>query len=766
LEPKWSDELVAHLTTASPQTAFCVDVVGAEPPDLAPNVIPDAIDYAMSKYAHTTLAQVDEPPQLSKAFEPPWLGYLAPTLLPSSMPDVPHDGAGLSPGQLVNADGKGWTDVDIDFAEWDADAAIAAVKVCKPFNLTDVMEAAVRADRVDAAYRAFLPVMANFVGSNDDAAVRDELGSHFIDVYLDRDLGCMGCHTATYSRTDARPRNQNWDRFDPVWVGLPFPLDLEGSVFSQDLAGGDFLHGGEGGDAVLERVGSFFRQDNHAGLLRPWGIEEACVTNPARGFTGYDAALGPDPLGRVASFAGVGPNKVSGVLDLADDLSEGISTLGAIGFAVPDWQQFRDQRGAAVNGNPGCAGCHEQPGAQQTGLPSAPFLRHAALTMSDQRLFSVIRHGSGAMPAQFADDASAWDAVAWVRATYPHVPAIEVEDRSHGFALMTATSITNRVIEEVLGEPATLSHRYPRNPTQANMLSTHMQEFVRDFSLRGLLSDLLLSEAFNRAAPASLHTPPYVLPMLPEPFAEVLPGTEVLASDSTNSEGDFVHKHSATGWLQQVHGALGWPEPRLHGYDQQYPSSELMRRIGRYTQIGREEVDQVSLYTMLVWENEVATCEKPAAVLAKDVDFTVPVLGPDDVLGPAQWEDWIDRLVDEAELTGATWHELAVAIRDRLIADPFPQGNEMDLVKVLFGGVALEDSPAAGGIDANEEARLRDYCGALLASPEFLLRGPRLDPALPAGLPDRVCLDGELCAEGDLFWHYAGVANSLGHVVK
>ena len=747
-----SHALTTHLATGDPVDPFCVWIrpVPRVPFELE-LVFDKAIQTSLEDYKGPLLDEL-KPPEILKEV-PPWEPIEAkewpyePSKTMDDLAGAGHQASNLMLGTAFPSK----LEAVPDWKRWDELHTLFEYKECLPFNLTDVLEASVRADRLDALYRAYLPVMATFPSGSSDSSARRELGGLFLDVYLDRDPTCMTCHTATFSRTDPRPLNRNWDRFYPLWTGLPLPLDMEGTVFSYDQ-GGSFVYGGDGGDTVRDQVGNFFRTDNHSGTLQPWGIDETCVTNDMLGFGGYSASLGADPLGGTATFAGVTPTDRAGVLTLVDELGNGMSSLDTMSLDPIDWAGYRAAQGATNNGNPGCTGCHGSGGGR------APDLASRTAIMSDARLFDIIRRGSGEMPAMASTDADAWDAVAWVRDTYGQWPALEMQDRNHAFAYFVAATVANHVMDETMGEPLTLAHGFPRNPKQANALADLTSTVADRFSLQDVLKEIVLSDAFNRAEPAEPTTEPYILPMVPYPQAAIHPTATPTLGDNANSEGDFVHRHSPSGLLQQVHEALGWPRPRVGADDVVYPTRSLMDGIGRYLSTGRTEDPQFALASFVQWENEVATCRKPEAVYSHHVHTKLEDVEPGLIVAPDEWLDWVDLLIEDGAVQGLTWEDLALAVKDRLVTEPSLTDPERELIESLWQE-SLADVPP---YNASTDDKVRDYCGVLLASPDFVLRGVRLAKDGLEGPAEPTCLPGELCDGASLEEHYAKAVDQAG----
>lgn len=774
LSPTSSSSLASHLAKAPAKSEYCVNIDIGPTPGFSERTFWAKYDEAEASYRYTPLTELSEPQPLRTTPGAKPLSVDEKIAEVSRYPDLEVEGAGATNEAYIEADGIDKVATTVDQRRYADLYAANGVKTCPDFNLTDVIEAAVRADRLDAAYRAYLPVMATFPASSVDGDMRQALGDAFFDVYLDRDPACMTCHTATYSTTDARPLNANWDRFYPIWYGLPIMLDTEGTVFSYDDGANVFQYGGDGGDAVRQRVGNLFRRANHISKgIRPWGLDDACVTNPGRAFDGFEQSLPADSgaFGTTA-FAELGPSTSLGVLDLTDALSNATSTFeSSLMFVIPDWEAFRNARGASDPGGAPCTACHDadasNPGYAND--PAAPFLEWKAAGLSDQRLFSIIRNGSGQMPSMASTDAEAWDYVWWIRQNYPTSPAMQMENRNHAFLYLVSANIVNNVVDEVLGEDLRMQHGFARNPEQNQMQVELTMAFAEHYSLQDLLSTIVLSDAFNRKPPEDPGTDPYVLPMLPLPEAEVSPLVSPLPlGANANSEGDYVHKVSPAGLLHQVHEALGWPAPPIKGDPSTYPTQATMTGMGRYTSRTTGEREQFGIDTFLVYESEVATCQKPDLVRARDVNLAAgSSAAPGDAIGPDAWVDWIDLLVDDAVSGGGqpTWSELALAVKDRLLADPSFVKDEEDLIRDLWGGVNLDTSPLADAtFSVPEQDMLREYCGMLLATPDFVLRGVRLAPPIGDKYDqDPVCLPGEVCGEAAIAKDYAALAERLGY---
>ncbi len=375
LDPAHYPALVHHLRTAPPTAPFCLGLPH-EPPD-GPGVAPDPLG-ALAEAEVVGVRGEDAPPAAP-----------IPTLDAEPGP-APGPDAELEPPRVPLVAPV----VDLLWPEPPIEAPL-----CPGWNLTDLTRAAIAEDALDVLLQAHLVAMALHPESTgSERAVRDAQGAQFLRTYVGRDVSCLSCHTSTYSTTDGRPRNGDFDRSHPVGALLPSlgHVDLEGGAFSHDLPDGSVVYGGLGGRAAQRGVSNLFRGDQRAasGGLRPWGLAAACA--PA----GLVTALPSDPLGNgaeTAGFAGAPRSATAGVLALALQLRPDASdppgtpqTL--VQGPLPAAGAFDGAAERAAR----CDGCHTQ------GVLGAPAWSALRPDLTGDDIVAAIRSGVGDMPPQSA----------------------------------------------------------------------------------------------------------------------------------------------------------------------------------------------------------------------------------------------------------------------------------------------------------------------------------------------------------------------------
>ena len=491
-----------------------------------------------------------------------------------------------------------------------ADNRPDAARYPSTFNMSDVVRDARVADRLHVIWQANLFARTNYVpfcgNSTDPLAIENErrlaLGDEFLDVYLNRDLTCMGCHNSEFSVTDnADPA------LDRTW-GVPAlleqalfetsagPLEAESyyAVHRYDGVVRDFYSYGAGG----------------AYPLTPWGMSGVCGE-----FRRYPAS--------------------------DEDLLSASSTY--FGGPLDD---------------------------QATLWDLEAMLGRGALALSGTNL------GIGPDGQVASDEALAW---------------------------MTASNIVDQVFELTMGRRLTIPYGFSRNEAQQQELQRLTEVFLaEEWSLRELLVAITTSEAFNAGLPETCGAEPYGLPPILDPYSVDDPDPAVRG----NSAGDLVQRHTARRLLAATDAALEFPVRREYFTYFSATDEEwlLQASLGVMLQKGQAGFNGTDFQGALSWEAEYATC--------RDDDAS---------------EEFLIRAIRAASSAGATVEDLALAVKDRLVArGQWDSDEERDLV------AALLDTPMDLAVSEADPSFVRNlglFCGALTLSPSFFLT---VEP-LPSG---------------------------------
>jgi hypothetical protein len=279
----------------------------------------------------------------------------------------------------------------------------------------------------------------------------------------------------------------------------------------------------------------------------------------------------------------------------------------------------------------------------------------------------------------------------------------ELADPDEAFAYLVAASIAEQVWTEVMGARLTVAHGFPRTAEQRDVLQALAERLAAThFSLRALLLDVLAHPAFNLAMPdAGCGDAPYELPRLFDPWTDAAADP----AERANGPGDRVFARSPRALLRGLHDALGWPAPADFPVEDE---AALQASIGVFLKDGEPGFRGLDFQGRLVWEAAYGAC-------------------------PRQGDDLVARLArDAAGARGATVGDAALALKDRLVGEPWiDEVAERPALEALLG--APLDARATRAL----EPGLRALCGALAASPAFLLGGrapldaravPRLTP--------------------------------------
>jgi hypothetical protein len=320
---------------------------------------------------------------------------------------------------------------------------------------------------------------------------------------------------------------------------------------------------------------------------------------------------------------------------------------------------------------------------------------------------------------------------------------LEIADQPVAMAYLIAMNIANEAWEEATGHRLVVANNFPRNQHQRDILQQLTEAFVNEgFSLSALIAEVATHDYFNQAPPDSCNaSSPYHLAAVFDPFTRSSsdPNTRL------NGVGDSIHRFSPFVLIDSVSHAMWWDRAQRFGpYQGQIPdvncgagmfppcdegpvNVDFLRDVGVFLNDSESGFNGVDFNGLLHWEEE----------LAQGID---PGLGGDCTgpLGSAcASSDWIVALIDVADATpGTLMADVAVAIKDRLIAEPMLQGAAEEAVLETLMGASLHDTVADVGAAA-AEAAARRLAGALMNTPQFLLAGvssrdqdPAEDPIL------------------------------------
>jgi len=376
--------------------------------------------------------------------------------------------------------------------------------------------------------------------------------------------------------------------------------------------------------------------------------------------------------------------------------------------------------------------------------------------------------------SELGDTASVWDTEAALRAGFDKlriqgnlVIAADTNavDGYEAFAYMVSTRIANQVWQEVYGYPLTLVHYFPRNPVQRDILLEITNKFVASqWSLKSLLLTLVTHDFFNENSPVDGCGPdtPYHLAQLYNPWSPA----ETSEDLHPNSVGDGIHRANARVLLESTAFALQWPQAPA------YPdgaNESFQKAIGVFIKDGEPGFPGVDFQGLLTWENRYGACKSQntgtgagggaasnscAGKCGAEFDEKAACQCDDncsnfnDCCGDHQeycvegkkpppgstgnasgGPDWITQLIEAANAYDETvgdegklrLRDAIIALKDRLITEPdLPPGKEPALISKLLQVESL-DLPLSKV--PNWGTRIRNYCGVLVESPQFLLRG-------------------------------------------
>lgn len=301
------------------------------------------------------------------------------------------------------------------------------------------------------------------------------------------------------------------------------------------------------------------------------------------------------------------------------------------------------------------------------------------------------------------DTASVWDLERALHRGFERLASLGIQQDSAGdmdpddaLAWLVSQSIVQQVWADVMGQPFTVANYFPRTQVQRDTWLTLTEGFVRNrYSLRHLLVEVAVHPLFaQRAAEAGCGPQAYELPRLVNPWSNH--DGDVAARN--NGPGDLVAALPPRLLLRSLHTAMGWDPPA------EFP-------------VGDERTLQATLGVFL----------KDAEPGQRGLDFTGR-LQLESAYGRCpkrtSGADFVDQVILKLGATpGATWRDALELVQDRLVGEPTLAADDEPALAALLG-VALDSAPDLADTTAPTVAdRLRLFCGALVASPQFVLQG-------------------------------------------
>lgn len=698
-------------------------------------------------------------------------------------------------------------EADPSIAEWIRDHAPGDAGVPTPaWNMTDLLHSAIALDDLSPLYRANLFTMSmRRQGSNDDK--REEIATHFLQTYINRDVACLRCHNPTYSASNKLDGGGNivWRR---TWTIPGHPEKALFGNYLDAIAANSRLH-----YVMREDV----RQPSVNGMgTRPWGMSNECVTdtnssqpsnNGVLTHTGFKTAGSSNyPAAGFGSLDGSVNPKVS-VWELEDslrqgviDLQDGYQRLPSSGPLLPVDEQLYCDVTQIFSAN--CTGCHSGNSPSASMNLASSDLGSVLINQATQGSNSTLTNrvvpnntaqselyrrvtaasnpprmspGGGGLPATDIQTIEDWinngaTTIDNANCTTSTVPDVDPDE---AFAFLTASNLVDGIWMATMGYRLTIDNGFPRNRQQRDALR-NLTEYTftnNKWSLKSVLKKILVSKWMARRAPTiSQADTAYELPLMLDPWVQADPSLvpNPPAHEKANGQGEMVNRYRVNNILRNIAGALSWKEPRRFpggGYP-----SPLDQDLGQYLSPGQPGFNGINFQSLLALEDEAGLCQKIGHALGTD--------------------DWIDALVADVSSfnsanpttplsVGNVWSTL----KDRLIQDPtieyvLPSAlvsdanakTEEQAVVGLFNeglvGTLTLQSSVSELSSTNLNTKLREACGVLVKTPEFLLTNitPRgySDNNMPDPPRINVCMEGEPCGYPANCGKWGSVLNKMG----
>lgn len=318
-----------------------------------------------------------------------------------------------------------------------------------------------------------------------------------------------------------------------------------------------------------------------------------------------------------------------------------------------------------------------------------------------------------------------------------HGPTLDangaIADPDAALAWLVTLKITEDVWRQATGTRLTIANYFPRNEAASKLLTSLATTLTtHGYSLKELLVAIAITDYFDRAPPeAACGASPYSYPNVFDPWVT----SDADPERRLNGPGDAVTAIDARTLIHMTGAALEWTPPphasRFPDYGEtgcEDTCSTLQQEcnnfgqccttvaaacadkgldptvevpfeegVGVFLRNSEQGFRGLDFQARLMWEDRYARCARPAWMSA----------------------DFLDRLATVgATTTGATAADLIAALKDRLVGEPtIDDGAERAALEAMIGGPLEAPAAMIGAV------KLRVVCGALVASPQYLLQG-------------------------------------------
>ena len=691
---------------------------------------------------------------------------------------------------------------DPQFAEWVRDHGPTDAGAPTGWNMTDLLRSAILIDDLSVIYKAYLfPLAMRRDGSGGRNA---QLAERLSTVYLNRDTTCLRCHNPTFSTSNLTDGSGNvvWQRLHNI-NGHP-----EKALFNNyyDSVGAF--------DNLTPVMRGTVRQPVAGGVgILPWGMNLACATDTDQAgaanngtliYTGFRSVSGGGNSVAFGSLDGsVDPDvslwELERSLDQGvTDLQDGYERFTATSVVLPPDEEAYCEAVDVFASN--CTGCHSggspsgnldlstDPHGELVGVASqagssVQATRVVANNTGGSELWSRVSSGTAGYQMPPGGGLSAADESAiegWINSgavgvdlancnTSP-IPDVAPDE---AFAFLTAANAVDGIWDSVMGYRLTIDHGFPRNKAQRDMLwnLTEYTFLPEDWSLKSVLSKILSSDWFARRAP-SLSQLDSAYPMQPilDPWivANPVDVPNPHASEKHNGKGEQVNRYRVNTLLRSIADALGWEQPRRFR-DASYPTT-VDEQLGQYRSPTIAGFDDVNFQSLLALEAEVGLCNKTGKAVDSDdyIDLLVDAItqfnsdNPDTpiTIGDA-YSILKDRLLQDTTIEAVLPPEL------RSVPDALSEASAIVALFTAGTGSTLTLNSSATDLSTTQlDTKLRESCGSLVKTPQFLLAnitpGGYSDNNMPDAPRLTVCLDGEECGYPQACGHWRSTLWSMG----